>query len=151
MLQFAPAARLVPQEFPKVNEEAFAPVIPMLLIANAWLPVLVMVMYCDAVADPTASLPNATLVGDRETAGPSPVPVNAILCGDPKALSVILTDALRAPPVIGSKSPVIVQLAPAATLVPQLFVNGNEVEFAPVTAMLVIDKASCPVFVSVTD
>ena len=151
MLQFAPAAKLVPQEFANVKDEAFAPVMVMLAIDSAWLPLLVIVMYCDAVTDPTATLPNATLVVDSVTAGPSPVPVSAMLCGDPEALSVIEMAAVSDPPAVGSKSPVIVQVPPAATLVPHVFVNANEVAFAPVTPMLVIDNATPPVLVSVTD
>ena len=44
----------------------------------------------------------------------------------------------------------MVQFAPAAKLVPQLLANPNELAFAPVTAMLVIDKVALPVLVKVT-
>jgi len=151
MLQFAPAARLVPQEFAKVYEDAFAPVTVMLVIVKAAVPVFVKVTYCDAVAVPTLSVPNATLVVDKVTAGPNPVPVNAILCGDPPALSVIETAAASAPPVVGSKSPVMVHCAPTARLLPQVLVNANDDAFAPVTAMLVIVRAAAPLLVNVTD
>jgi len=43
------------------------------------------------------------------------------------------------------------QLAPAARLVPQLLANTNEEALAPVSAMLVIDRAALPVLVMVTD
>ena len=151
MLQLAPAARVAAQPFPNVNEDAFAPVRAMLVIDKAALPVLVRVTDCDAVKLPTASEPNDRLLTDSVAAGPRPVPVSAMLCGDPPALSVMATDAASAPPVVGSKSPVMLQLAPAATLVPQVFVNANEVAFAPVTAMPVIDKVPWPVLVRVTD
>ena len=62
-----------------------------------------------------------------------------------------MTAAFNAPAVVGAKWPWIVQLAPAATLDPQLFAKTNEEAFAPVTAMLVIDKAAVPVLVIVTD
>lgn len=61
MLQLAPTARLVPQEFPNVNEDALGPVTVMLVIDRAWPPVLVRVTVCDAVADPSASEPNDRL------------------------------------------------------------------------------------------
>jgi len=109
MLQFAPAARLVPQEFPNTNEEASVPVTLMLVMDRAWPPVLVMVMYCDAVADPTATLPNAALVVERDTTGPTPVPVSAMLCGDPGALSVMVTAAVSEPLAAGSKFPEMAQ------------------------------------------
>lgn len=47
-----------------------------------------------------------------------PVPESATVCGLPVALSVIVTIADRAPAVVGAKVTVIVQFAPAATLVP---------------------------------
>jgi len=150
MLQLAPAARFVPQEFPNVNDDAFAPVTAMLVIESAAVPVLVMDTYCDAVAVPTGDEPNARLVVERVTAGPSPVPVKAMLCGDPEALSVIVTAALRAPPVTGAKCPWMLQLAPTATLVPQVFPNANEEASAPVTAMLVMVSVWLPVLVRVT-
>jgi hypothetical protein len=45
----------------------------------------------------------------------------------------------------------MVQLAPAATLVPQLLANRNEEASVPVNAMLVMVKGAVPVLVSVTD
>jgi len=67
MLQLAPAARLDPQEFPKVNEEAFVPVTAMLEIDSVVLPVLVSVTYCDAEEEPTIWLPNDRLVVESLT------------------------------------------------------------------------------------
>jgi hypothetical protein len=51
-----------------------------------------------------------------------PVPERATVCGLPAALSVIVTIADRAPVAVGVKVTAIVQVAPAATLVPQAFV-----------------------------
>ena len=51
-----------------------------------------------------------------------PVPESATVCGLPAALSVIVTIADRAPTAVGVKVIMIVQFAPAATLVPQAFV-----------------------------
>lgn len=73
-----------------------------------------------------------------------------MLCGDVLALSVILMVAVSAPAAAGAKCPWIVQLAPTAKLAPQVLPNTNEVASVPVTAMLVIDTAALPVFVTVT-
>ena len=70
MVQFAPAATLVPQLFANPNEEASAPVTAMLEMASAASPVLVSVTVCDALAAPTVSLPKLRLVADKLTAGP---------------------------------------------------------------------------------
>ncbi len=51
-----------------------------------------------------------------------PAPERATVCGLPVALSVIVTIADRAPTAVGVKVTMIVQFAPAATLVPQAFV-----------------------------
>ena len=64
MLQFAPAARLVPQVFANTNDEASAPVTLMLLIVTTEEPVLVMVTLCEAVVPPTLSEPNDKLVAE---------------------------------------------------------------------------------------
>lgn len=84
--------------------------------------------------------------------GPSycPVPLRRMLCGDPLALSVIVTAAVNAPVIVGAKCPWIVQFAPTARLVPQLLAKMNEDAFVPVTAMLVIVNAAVPVLVMTT-
>jgi len=151
MVQVAPAAMLVPQVFANRNDDAFVPVTAMLVNVSVAVPLLVSVTVCDPLVEPTATVPNERLVAESVTPAPWPVPVSAIICGDPTALSVIATAPASAPPVTGSKFPLIVQLAPAATLVPQVFVKTNEVAFAPVTAIWVIVSADCPLLVNVTD
>jgi hypothetical protein len=151
-VQFAPAARLVPQLFPNPNAEAFVPVTAMLVIDSGPAPVLVIVTDCDALEVPTVWLPNDRLVADKDTTGaPTPVPLSAIDCGESVALSMIVIAAVRAPVVVGPKCPWMVQLAPAARLVPQLLPKENEETSVPVTAMLVIDRLVVPEFVMVTD
>lgn len=80
-----------------------------------------------------------------------PVPLSAIVCGEPVALSVMVTAAESAPVVMGAKCPWMMQFDPTGKVVPQLFANTNEDASAPVTVMLVIDKAEVPVLVIVTD
>ena len=79
------------------------------------------------------------------------MPVKATVCGLPLALSVMLTDAVRVPAAVGANLTLIVQLAAAATLLPQLFVCEKSPAFVPLRAMLVILNAPVPESVRVTD
>ena len=152
MLQFAPAARLVPQLFANANEEAFVPVTVMPEMDNVRAPELVKVTDCDALVEPTFTEPNERLAADSFAIGAArPVPLSAIDCGEPLALSVMVMAAGREPVAMGLKCPWMLQFAPAARLVPQLFENAYEEAFAPVTAMLAIDNVALPVLVRVTD
>jgi len=102
-VQFAPTARLVPQLFAKTKEDALAPVTAILVIDKAAVPVLVSVTVCDALVSPTVIEPNARLVGDKVTGGATPVPLNAMVCGEVAALSVIVMAAVNAPVLAGAK------------------------------------------------
>ena len=51
-----------------------------------------------------------------------PVPVNDTACGLPVALSLTVTAPERAPVAVGVKLTLMVQLAPALRLAPQVFV-----------------------------
>jgi hypothetical protein len=66
------------------------------------------------------------------------------------ALSVKVMAAVRLPTADGVNPTVIVQLLPAASELPQVFVSGKSEALAPVTAMLDIAKAAVPLFVTVT-
>jgi hypothetical protein len=65
-------------------------------------------------------------------------------------LSVTVTAALRAPVAVGVNVTLILQMAPTATLVPQVFVWLKSPLFAPVIVMLLMLSAAVPVFESVT-
>jgi len=54
-------------------------------------------------------------------AGNTPLPVNGTVCGLVLASSVIVRVPVRAPVVVGVNVTLILQLAPAASEVPQLF------------------------------
>ena len=73
-MQFAPAARLVPQLLANTKEEALLPVTAMLVIVSAAVPVLVTVTDWEALACPTTTLPNDRLVAESETVGLELVP-----------------------------------------------------------------------------
>ena len=63
IVQEAPGARLVPQLLVCVNEDAYVPVIPMLLTVNATAPLLLSVVVRVPLVVPTATLPNESDVG----------------------------------------------------------------------------------------
>ena len=77
-----------------------------------------------------------------------PVPDRAIDCGEPAALSLMVTAAVTALTEFGSKFKLMVQAAPAARLFPQVVAKRNEEACAPVSAALVMVSATFPVFVS---
>jgi hypothetical protein len=104
MEQLAPAARFNPQLFPNTKEEASAPVTAILEIGSLVPPVLVKVTDFDALPDPTRTVPNDRLLAERDAfPGVSPVPLSAIDCGDPVALSEIVMAAVNGPGVAGVK------------------------------------------------
>jgi len=72
--------------------------------------------------------------------GMVPVPVNDTACGDGAALSVNTRFAVRFPVDPGVNMTLIVQLAPAATVVPQVFVTAKSAAFVPLAAMDVMVK-----------
>jgi hypothetical protein len=86
------------------------------------VPVLVKVTAWAALVVPTCWLVKVRLVGVRFTAGATPVPVKLAVCGLPLALSETVMAPVRVPTVVGVKVTLIVQLAAAASEVPQLFV-----------------------------
>jgi len=114
------------------------------------VPVLVKATAFAALSEPTFWFPNATLVADSLTTGAVPVPVSEIACGEPLALSVILSAAVAAPTVFGSKYSVNAQEALIATLVPQLSLMRNDKAFVPVSLALLILSTPVPVLVKVT-
>ena len=97
--------------------------------------------------EPTLCAENASEVLERVTAGAAvQVPLSAIACGDPLALSLMEIVPVRAPVAVGIKVTDIVQLAETAIIPPQLLVA----EKSPVAKIDVIVTGTCPVFASVT-
>src|ERR1019366_7834109 len=100
---------------------------------------------------PTAWLPKLSLVGEKLTvvAALVPVPVRVTVWGLPVALSVRARAAVRVPLAVAVKVTLMVQLAPAATELPQLLVCAKSLGLVPTSAMLVMLKAELPVLFSV--
>ena len=65
-------------------------------------------------------------------------------------MSVMARAAARLPAAAGANVTLMVQLAPAATLDPQLLVWAKSVALAPKTAMLEMLKAALPELLRVT-
>jgi hypothetical protein len=84
--------------------------------------------------------------GERVTTGAVPVPVRLMVWVAGLALSVMVTDPVLVPAAVGLKVTLRVQLAPAATLEPQVLVW----EKSPLTVKLVMRRVALPVFLSVT-
>ena len=79
----------------------------MLPMVNAAVPVFVIVTDCDPLHVPTVVVPNERLVAESVTGVGvgAPVPLNAMVCGDPAALPVMVTAAVFAPADVGWKCP----------------------------------------------
>jgi hypothetical protein len=118
IVQFAPAARLLPHVF--VWEKL--PLATMLVMVKALPPEFVRVMACALELEPTIWLVKVKAVVERPTPAPPPVPLRTTVWGLPDALSVIDRVPGRLPATVGVNVTLIVQLAPEATLEPQVFV-----------------------------
>ena len=79
-----------------------------------------------------------------------PVPERLTDWGLPAALSVMARAAERLPAAEGVKVMLMVQLAPAASELPQLLVWAKSPELAPKTAMLEMLRAELPELLRVT-
>jgi hypothetical protein len=98
---------------------------------------------------PTAWLAKVRLVGERLAADAIPVPLTLTLWGLWETLSVTVTSAVRVPVAVGWKVTVIVQLAPAAMVDPQLVVCAKSPGFVPEISMLEMLTVELPTFVTV--
>jgi hypothetical protein len=120
MAQLAPPGRLVPHVLVCVKSVLFAPVMEMELIVSGVVPAFLNVTVEAALVVPTVRVEKLTDVGETETA--VPVPLRATNCGLVGSESATLRVADRIEAAVGANLTPIVQLAPAARLVPQLFV-----------------------------
>ena len=138
-----------------VNEKslAFVPVNEPLTNVTVTVPLFLTVKVCAALCVPTVCAAKVKLVGEKVSCGVvvfAPVPVRPIDCGEFEALSAMLIEAVRLPVAVGRKVTLIVQLAAAATELPQVLVCVNSARLVPVTVRPVIVRAALPVLVRVT-
>ncbi len=146
MVQLAPAAT----ELPQVLVWAKSPLAETLVRFSEALPVLESVTDCAALVVPTGWLANVSEEAERLTTGAeaaAPVPVKLTDCGLPEALSVMLRVPVRVPDAVGVNVTLMVQLAPAATELPQVLVWAK----SPLAETLVRFSEALPVLESVTD
>jgi hypothetical protein len=97
----------------------------MLVMGNAAEPLFVTVIGFDALATLMVSLPNASEVGEVVYVEATPVPLSATVCVPAPPPAFTLKVAVADPTEAGSNTTLIVQLAPAATEVPQVLVCEN--------------------------
>jgi hypothetical protein len=101
-LQFAPAARVVPQLLRLMKFDALTPPSTMLAILSVAVPVLVIVTDCGALRTLGVE-ENVRLLAESVTAGAMPVPVRLTACGEPATLSVTEMAAVSVPVAVGVK------------------------------------------------
>src|SRR2546422_900668 len=109
----APFVQVVPAAMAK--SPGFKPARAMLVMLRVAVPLLVRVTVCTGLVVLRRWSPKARLVGAKVTAGAMPIPASDTDCGLPRASSVMVTVAVRAPVAAGVKLMLIVQLAPGAT------------------------------------
>ncbi|HMC60696.1 MAG TPA: hypothetical protein VKJ01_16015 [Candidatus Solibacter sp.] len=92
----------------------------MLVMVRGAVPVLVSVKVCVALVVSTNWLAKVSDAGDSVAVGaPVPVPVRAATCGPPVALSLTVKLPVCVPFSVGVKVTLMLQLAPAAIVLPQ--------------------------------
>ena len=86
------------------------------LIVAAAVPVLESVIVCVPLL-PTFTLPKLSDVGLAESCGETPVPVAAIVTGEPVALLVTVTDPFTAPDTVGANTIESTVVCPAVSVI----------------------------------
>jgi hypothetical protein len=81
----------------------------------------------------------------------TPVRRKATDCGEPLALSAMLSTAVLPPADTGLKVTEIIQLAPVANEAPQVFVNAKSSVVLPLNVMELIDSGAAPLLVKEID
>jgi len=151
IVQLAPAATLAPQLLVWEKSAEFVPVTVMLETSKTALPELVRSIVWGGLTAPTGWLPIVRLAGERLGLGAPPVPLRLTLRGLLAPLTASVTAAVRVPVAVGWKVTVIVQLASAASELPQVLDSAKSPALLPATAMLVIPEAWALELVSVSD
>lgn len=91
-------------------------------------------------------------MGDTRTADVPPVPANPTTCGVLLAASLKVIVPVRRPVAVGVKVTDMVQVPEPARLVPQVLLEmAKSPALVPPTVMLLIARATGPLFANVTD
>ena len=117
-------------------------------IVSAAFPVFVTMMVWAALVPPTSCV-NVSVPGLSETTGMTAeaVPESAMVCGELAALSRTDNVAAALPATVGVKVTEKVQLADAATVLPQALAIANELPPLPLIEMPLTVSAALPVLV----
>ena|SRR5215831_16378281 len=121
----------------------------MFVILRMPRPLFVSVTVRGLLAVKTTVVGKATPTGDRVTAGNTPTLPSETVCGLLGALSVKTSDAVRVPVALGVKVTLTMQLVPAVSDEPQLFVCEKSPLFVPPTPIVTV-RGILPGFMSVT-
>ena len=120
-MQLAPLASELAHSSASRNEVGLVPPNVTPVIVSGEVPVFFNVTACAALVVPTAVDANVSDAGVIVTVGfAMPVPVRVADWGEPVAVSVTVTFAVRVPRAAGLKTTATGQLAPAASVVPQV-------------------------------
>lgn len=95
-------------------------------------------------------MPKGTEVGERLATGLKPVPLSETCCGLVGSEFVTRKVAVRVPPAVGVKVTLIVQLAPAAKVEPQVVVRAKSPAFVPVKEVTIEVRLVVPMLLRVT-
>jgi hypothetical protein len=160
-VQVAPAASESPQVVVRANWFAFAPVSVIALAAppvktSAPTPSLAIVNTFAALVESSSWPSNPNAEGLMPTVGLMPVPSTPTDAGLPAASCAILTLALFVPVEVGVNVTLTVQVAPAASVAPQVVVRANWLASVPVRVIAlapppVKTRSAVPVLLMVTD
>jgi hypothetical protein len=126
------AASELPHVVVSRKSPGLAPVNEMPLIVRAAFPVLLSVTVWAALVVLRFCRLKVRLAGETLAMGALPVPVKFTICGLVVALSEITNEAVSVPGPVGVNVIVIVQVPPAGTELPQVFVSVKAPAFAPV-------------------
>jgi hypothetical protein len=107
-----------------IKSPALVPLETIEVIVSAALPTFVTVSVCPADEVPTCCEANVRLVGAtaKLLVAVCPVPLSGTVCGEPAALSVMLTVAGREPAVVGVNFTEIWHDPPGKTVLPHVLV-----------------------------
>ena len=145
----APASNCVPQAFVCAK----SPLALMSVMCSVALPLFDTVIFLTALVTPTVWLPNATVAALSFTSGAAiavPVPSSAVASA--LEFETTFNDAVRSAATAGLNVTLIVQLAPAASVLPQVFVCGKSVELVPpIVMLLIVSTTDALVFLSVAN
>jgi hypothetical protein len=145
MVQLVLAARLAPQV---VVETLKSPVVEITMLESVTLWLFLSVNVFGRLVVPTVCAAYVALPGVNVT-GAMPVPDSGTVCGLFEALSLIVMLPVRVPTCVGVKVTLMMQFAPAASVLPQGFVLVTGAK-SPLTTMLLMFSVELPVLVSLT-